>query len=87
MVCIVIIILVKHDFYLSSLSTLGSELVDLRLSNVSTLLSLLQLMLNLPELGHVGVGLLLLGGFWGKTSEAQFQLIHNNNWAMCDIIR
>ena len=41
-------------------TTLGSELVDLRLSDVGTLLSLLQLMLNLPELGHVGVELLLL---------------------------
>jgi hypothetical protein len=47
--------------YLSSVAGLGSELVDLRLSDVSTLLSLLQLMLNLPELRHVAVGLFLLG--------------------------
>ncbi|TRZ00712.1 hypothetical protein DNTS_000605 [Danionella cerebrum] len=36
------------------------QLVDLGLSNVSTLLSLLQLMLHLPQLGQVGVGLFLL---------------------------
>ena len=46
--------------YLARVTALSSELVDLGLSNVSTLLSLLQLMLNLPEPGHVGVGLLLL---------------------------
>ena len=46
--------------YLSSVTTLGSELVDLRFSNISTFLSLLQLMLHLPELGQVSVGLLLL---------------------------
>lgn len=39
---------------------LGSQLVDLRLSNVSAVLNLLQLMLNLPEPRHVSVGLLLL---------------------------
>ena len=52
---------VTADLYLSSITTLGSELVDLRFSDVGTLLSLLQLMLDLPELGHVGVGLFLLG--------------------------
>ena len=46
--------------YLSSVAGLGSELVDLSLSDVSTLLSLLQFMLNLPELRHVAVGLFLL---------------------------
>ena len=46
--------------YLSSITALGSHLVDLGLSDVSALLSFLKLMLNLPEPGHVGVGLLLL---------------------------
>ena len=47
-------------FYLSAIAALGPELVDLGLSNVGTLLRLLQLMLNLPALGQVGVGLFLL---------------------------
>ena len=47
--------------YLSRVTGLGSELVDLSLSDVSTLLSLLQLMLNLPELRHVLVSCFLLG--------------------------
>ena len=47
-------------FYLSTIAALGPEFVDLGLSNVSTLLSLLQLMLNLPDLGQVGIGLFLL---------------------------
>lgn len=47
--------------YLSRVTGLGSELVDLSLSDVSTLLSLLQLMLNLPELRHVLVCCFLLG--------------------------
>jgi hypothetical protein len=46
--------------YLSSAARFGSELVDLSLSDVSTLFSLLQFMLNLPELRHVAVGLFLL---------------------------
>ena len=46
--------------YLSRVTALGPELVDLGLSNVSTLLSLLQLMLHLPQLGEMGVGLFLL---------------------------
>ena len=46
--------------YLSSITALGSHLVDLGLSDVSALLSFLKLMLNLPEPGHVSVGLLLL---------------------------
>ena len=39
---------------------LGSQLVDLRLSDVGTLLSLFQIMLHLPEPRQVTVGLLLL---------------------------
>merc|ERR1719187_2439489 len=38
---------------------LRSELGDLRLSNIGALLSLLHLMLNLPEFRHVGVGCFL----------------------------
>jgi len=48
--------------YLARIAAPGPHLVDLRLSDVSPLLSLLQLMLNLPGLGQVGVGLLLLLG-------------------------
>merc|ERR1712033_114174 len=61
-VAIFFMILLSHLFSFLSLSrvaALGSELVDLRLSNVSTLLSLLQLMLDLPQLGHVAIGCLL----------------------------
>ena len=36
------------------------QLVNLRLSHVSTFLRLIQLMLHLAELGQVGVGLLFL---------------------------
>ena len=46
--------------YLSGIAALNLELVDLGLSNVSTLLGLLQLMLNLPALGQVSIGLFLL---------------------------
>jgi len=47
--------------YHSSITALGSELVDLRLSDVSvSLLSSLHIMLDLPEPGHVSVSLLLL---------------------------
>lgn len=45
---------------LAHVTTLDPHLVDLGLSNVSTLFSLLQLMLHLPELGQVGIGMLLL---------------------------
>ena len=41
-------------------TTLSSHLVDLGLSDVGALFRLFQLMLNLPELGQVGVGCLLL---------------------------
>ena len=41
-------------------AALSSHLVDLGLGDVSALLSLLQLMRNLPELGQVGVGCFLL---------------------------
>ena len=46
--------------YLSMITALGSQLVDLGLSDVSTLLSFLHLMLDLPEPGQVSIGLLLL---------------------------
>lgn len=46
--------------YPGKVTTLGPQLVDLRLGNVGTFLSLLHLMLNLPVPGQVGVGLLLL---------------------------
>ncbi len=46
--------------YLARVTALGSQLVDLGLCNVSTLLSLLQLVLDLPALGQMNVGLLLL---------------------------
>merc|ERR1719347_72206 len=42
-----------------SIFGLGSELGDLRLSDVGALFSLLHLMLNLPEFRHVGVGCFL----------------------------
>ncbi len=50
----------KKINYLSNITALGSELVNLRLSNVSTLFSLLHLMLYLPQLGKVSIGLFLL---------------------------
>lgn len=46
--------------YFSGVAALGSQLVDLRLSDVGTFLGFFELMLNLPELRHVSVGLLLL---------------------------
>ena len=56
----IIIFLHKTLSHLSAIAALGPEFVDLGLSNVSTLLSLLQLMLNLPALGQVSIGLFLL---------------------------
>ena len=50
----------KSTPHLADFPTLGSQLVDLGLCDVSTLLSFFQLMLNLPVPGQVGVGLLLL---------------------------
>jgi len=49
-------------FYLlaMNLPALHSELVDLRLRNVSPLLSLLQFVLDLAEFGEVDIGQLLL---------------------------
>ena len=46
------------------ITALGSQLVDLGLSDVSALLSFLQLMLDLPVPGQVSVGLLLLLRVW-----------------------
>lgn len=50
--------------YYTDLATLvpsaDAELVDLSLGHISPLLCSVQLMLDLPVLGHVGVGLLLL---------------------------
>ncbi len=46
--------------YFSNFPTLCPQLVDLRLCDVSTLLSLLHLVLHLPVPGQVSVGLLLL---------------------------
>ena len=46
--------------YLARVTALCPQLVDLRLCNVSTLLCLLQLMLDLPALGQMNIGLLLL---------------------------
>ena len=48
--------------FVSGIAALGHELVDLGLSNVTTLLYLIQLMLHRPELRHVEVGWFLLGG-------------------------
>ena len=56
----IIIFLHKTLSHLSAIAALGPEFVDLGLSNVSTLLSLLQLMLHLPALGQVSIGLFLL---------------------------
>ena len=49
-------------FYLLAmkLPTLHSELVDLRLCNVSPFLSFFQLVLDLAELGEIDIGQLLL---------------------------
>ena len=44
----------------SHITALGTQLVDLRLCDVSSLLSLVQLMLQLTELAQMSVGLLLL---------------------------
>ena len=57
---IILMFVQKTLSYLSGIAALDLELVDLGLSNVSTLLSLLQLMLNLPALGQVSIGLFLL---------------------------
>lgn len=47
--------------YLSSnVTALGPELVDLGLSNVSSLFSFFKLMLDLPEAAQVSIGLFLL---------------------------
>ncbi len=48
--------------YLPNFTALGSQLVDLGLSDVSALMRLLQLILHLPVPGQVSVGLLLLLG-------------------------
>ena len=45
------------------ITAFGSQLVDLGFSDVSTLLSFLHLMLDLPEPGQVSIGLLLLQRF------------------------
>lgn len=47
-------------FYADNFTALCFQLVDLRLCDVSALLSFLKLMLNLPVPGQVSVGLLLL---------------------------
>merc|ERR1719309_46905 len=57
--CVELYMLLSSVFSLARITALGSQLVDLGLSNVSTLLSLFQLVLNLPALGQVNVGLLL----------------------------
>lgn len=50
-----------HQHYLrSSITALGSHLVDLRLSNVSPLLCLIQFMLQFTEFGQMAVSLFLL---------------------------
>lgn len=49
------------------------ELVDLRFSHVGPLLGIVELMLELPELGQVGVCLLLLQG--ADQGKRSFQLI------------
>ena len=48
-----------YDFSVN-LSALHTQLVDLGLSDVSPLLSFLQLVLDLAELGQVDIGLFLL---------------------------
>lgn len=53
--------------YFSNFTTLSPQLVDLGLSDVSALLSFLQLVLNLPQPWNVSIGLLLLQ--WDKTME------------------
>lgn len=45
----------------SLVSGADPQLVDLRLGHVGSLLGVVQLMLQLPVLGQVGVGLFLLG--------------------------
>lgn len=47
--------------YLSKVSALGPQLIDLGLSDVSSLLGFLQLMLRLPQFSQMSTGLLLLG--------------------------
>lgn len=46
--------------YLARVTAFCSQLVDLGLCNVCTLLSLLQLVLDLPALGQMSIGLFLL---------------------------
>lgn len=46
--------------YLARVAALSSQLVDLGLGNVGTFLGLLKLMLDLPVLGQMDIGLLLL---------------------------
>lgn len=54
------LILIELYSHLASVTTFCSHLVDLRLSNVCTLLSLFQLMLDLSALGQMSIGLFLL---------------------------
>jgi hypothetical protein len=49
-----------YSYLATNFTALGSQLVDLGLRDVGTLLSFLQLMLHLPVPGQVNVGLLLL---------------------------
>ena len=55
-----------------NLSALGPQLVDLGLSDVGPLLSLLQLMLGPPASGQLCVGLFLLNRKQGKAEEAPY---------------
>lgn len=61
----------------------GTQLVDLRLSDVSTLLGIIQLVLHLAVLDQVGVGLLLLdgvrgGGCLGHSQDTRLRAPHAN---------
>lgn len=54
---------IDHIFYRNSnlgTKALGTQLVDLRLSDVGPFLGLIQVMLYLAELGQVSIGLFLL---------------------------
>ncbi|KAJ8360949.1 hypothetical protein SKAU_G00174740 [Synaphobranchus kaupii] len=53
-------IFIQIKKYLANITALGSQLVDLGLSDVGTLLRFLHLMLHLPVPGQVSVGLFLL---------------------------
>ena len=55
----------------TQISALGSEFVHLGLCYVCSLLSLLQVMLHLPELGQVHASLLLLG--LGEKTEYMYK--------------